>query len=137
MIHRFLPLAFTALAFVANAIESPAGPDSLPAALQLAKNEEGGSATSSAKPGSEKEHRRSFVTNIIVREFRFDGNTVYSDEVLSQVTAPYVNRPVTLDDLEEARRAITLKYVTNGYVNSGAVLPDQSVRDGIVTYRIK
>src|ERR1044071_8274475 len=116
MIHRFFPLICGALALVAHPIESRAGSDSAV---------------------SDKDLKLSIVTNIIVREFRFDGNTVYSDEVLSKATAPYVNRPITLDDLEEARRAITLQYVTNGYVNSGAILPDQSVRDGIVTYRIK
>ena len=32
--------------------------------------------------------------------------------------------------------ALTLLYVNNGYVNSGAILPDQKVTEGVVTYQI-
>ncbi len=71
-----------------------------------------------------------------VRGFRFLGHTVYSDEVLQAIAAPFVGRPITLADLEELRHRLTLQYVKNGYVNSGALLPDQRVTDGIITYRI-
>ena len=71
-----------------------------------------------------------------VRAFRFEGNTVFSSEELARVTASYRNRKLTIEDLEEARRALTLYYVSHGYVNSGAVLPDQQVRDGVITFRI-
>ena len=31
---------------------------------------------------------------------------------------------------------LTLHYVNNGYVNSGAVIPDQTVADGVITFDI-
>ena len=40
------------------------------------------------------------------------------------------------DEIEQARRAITLHYVRNGYINSGAVIPDQNPADGIILIRI-
>ncbi len=73
---------------------------------------------------------------IFVREFRFDGNTVFSQAELANVTALFVGRNVSADELEDARRAVTLYYVNHGFVNSGAVLPDQDPSGGVVTIRI-
>ncbi|MGH7209404.1 MAG: ShlB/FhaC/HecB family hemolysin secretion/activation protein, partial [Nitrospiraceae bacterium] len=40
------------------------------------------------------------------------------------------------EDLERLRLALTLHYVNNGYLTSGAVIPDQDVVDGIITVQI-
>lgn len=70
------------------------------------------------------------------RAIRVTGNTVFSDEELAQVTSPYVGREVTDEDLAALRQALTQKYVKAGYINSGAVMPDQKVVDGVIEYRI-
>jgi hemolysin activation/secretion protein len=80
--------------------------------------------------------RLSSSVHVIVREFWFKGNKVFSGTELAKITAPYLNREITTEDLEEARRAITAFYVAHGYMNSGAVLPDQDVADGVVTFQI-
>lgn len=49
--------------------------------------------------------------------------------------APYLGKPVSAEDLEEIRRRFTRLYIDRGYINSGAVLPDQNVANGVVTYR--
>jgi len=71
-----------------------------------------------------------------VREIRITGNTIFSAEEIGQVAAPYVNRELTAEDLESLRVALTRLYVNRGYVNSGAILPDQTVTEGVVTYQI-
>jgi hemolysin activation/secretion protein len=38
--------------------------------------------------------------------------------------------------LEELRRTLTLYYVNHGYPNSGVVIPDQAVTDGIITFQV-
>ena len=73
---------------------------------------------------------------LFVRSFRFEGNTVFSQAQLATITAPFTNRSITTEELEEARRAVTLYYVNLGYVNSGAVIPDQNPADGVVTMRV-
>jgi hemolysin activation/secretion protein len=73
---------------------------------------------------------------VFVREINVIGSTVFSAEELAKVTAPYVNRELTSEDLETLRVALTLLYINNGYVTSGAILPDQSVTEGVVTYQI-
>jgi len=71
-----------------------------------------------------------------VKEFRFVGNHVFSKQALSKVLAKYYNREVNADDLEQARQDLTLLYVNHGYVNSGAVLPDQDGKNGIITFQL-
>src|SRR5882724_10829694 len=76
------------------------------------------------------------ATRVFVREFRFEGNTVFSSADLGKVVASYTGRELGFEDLEDARRAVTLHYTQHGYINSGAVLPDQRVADGVVVMRI-
>lgn len=64
------------------------------------------------------------------------GSTVFSDTELAEVTAPYTNRTLTTEDLERLRLALTLLYVNRGYITSGAVIPDQDVKFGVITIQI-
>ncbi len=80
--------------------------------------------------------RLSSGPTLVVREFRVRGATAFSAEELAAVTDPYLGRPLTSEDLHALRDALTLLYVNAGYVNSGAVLPDQDVSGGVVEYRI-
>jgi hemolysin activation/secretion protein len=73
---------------------------------------------------------------IVVREFRVAGSTIFSAAELEAVTAPYLGRPLGSESLIELRDRLTQLYVRAGYVSSGAQLPDQEVRDGVVEYRI-
>jgi len=73
---------------------------------------------------------------IDVRQFTFTGNTVFTHEQLAAVTAPYAGRAITAEELQEARRQLTLHYVERGYLNSGAIIPDQPVADGVVEIQI-
>jgi hemolysin activation/secretion protein len=64
------------------------------------------------------------------------GSTVFSDAELAEVTAPFKNRTLTTEDLERLRLALTLLYVNRGYITSGAVIPDQDVKFGVITVQI-
>jgi len=70
------------------------------------------------------------------RGFRFEGNTVVAEAELQALAAPYVGRELGNAELDALRLAITRRYVEAGYINSGAVLPDQDVQDGIVVFRV-
>jgi hemolysin activation/secretion protein len=78
----------------------------------------------------------STLTRVVVSRFVFEGNTAFSNEQLCHVVASYVGREITSLELQEARRAVTLYYVNHGYINSGAVIPDQQVRDGVIIMRV-
>jgi hemolysin activation/secretion protein len=72
----------------------------------------------------------------IVRQFRFMGNRAFSAAELGRVVQTYTNRPLASLELETARVALTLWYVNHGYVNSGAVIDDPTVREGVFTFKI-
>jgi hemolysin activation/secretion protein len=73
---------------------------------------------------------------VFIRSIRLTGNTVFTDAELAEVAAPYSGRYLTSEDLEALRLALTRHYVDRGYINSGAVIPDQKVQDGVVELRI-
>lgn len=74
---------------------------------------------------------------LFVKKFRFDGNKRFSEAELSSITAPYENRELTFEEVQAVKDAVTLHYVNNGYINSGAIIPNQQVTDGIITIDIK
>ncbi|GBC63845.1 ShlB/FhaC/HecB family hemolysin secretion/activa tion protein [Desulfonema ishimotonii] len=78
----------------------------------------------------------SSVENIFVRKIRLEGNTLFSAETLSAIIGPYENREVTAQALEELREKLTRYHIDNGYISSGAILPDQAVENGEITFRI-
>src|SRR5690349_16797078 len=73
---------------------------------------------------------------VFVRDIMVTGSTVFSDEEINQVTAPYKNRTLTTEDLERLRLALTLLYINKGYLTSGAIIPDQEVQAGVVAIHI-
>jgi len=69
---------------------------------------------------------------IVVKSFDIIGSSVFSPQELNQAVKPYLNRPLTLSELFQARSAITNLYTENGYVSSGAYIPPQELDDGTV-----
>ena len=71
----------------------------------------------------------------VLRDVDITGNTVLDEAAIHSVIDPYRGKPVTTADLEEIRRQLTLLYINRGYINSGVVIPDQNVVNGVVTFR--
>ena len=73
---------------------------------------------------------------ILVQRINVVGSTVFAPEAIARVTTPYENRYLTQEDLQALRVELTKLYTDRGYVNSGVILPDQTIRDGQVTYQV-
>jgi hemolysin activation/secretion protein len=73
---------------------------------------------------------------ITVTEFNFVGSTVFTHEQLQAVLQDYLNRPLSFTELLETQLLITQFYHDQGYITSGAILPPQTLTDGIVTLEI-
>jgi hemolysin activation/secretion protein len=80
--------------------------------------------------------RQPGTVRVFVRDIMVTGSTVFSDEQIAEVTAPYKNRTLTTEDLERLRLALTLMYINKGYLTSGAIIPDQDVQAGVVAVHI-
>lgn len=72
---------------------------------------------------------------IEVRGYRVEGSTVFAPEEFEEVLAPYIGE-MSFAQLLQARSAVTDFYVDNGYITSGALLPPQTIEDGIVTIQV-
>lgn len=82
------------------------------------------------------EKRKAYGAKLFVKEIKISGNTVFSNEELKKITAPYENRIIYNSELEDVRIALTRKYIDQGYINSGAILPDHKVINGVVLINI-
>lgn len=72
----------------------------------------------------------------VLRGLRFEGNTVFTDEELGRVVQPFIGRRVSTEQLQDIRRRLSRHYLDAGFINSGAIIPDQSVEGGIVAMTI-
>jgi hemolysin activation/secretion protein len=71
----------------------------------------------------------------VLRAIKVEGNTALDDPSIQNVAAPYIDKPVSIADLEEIRRQLTLLYINRGYINSGVTIPDQNVENGVIVFR--
>lgn len=82
-----------------------------------------------ATPGAEK-------VKFFLKGIHLFGNTVYSYQDLAPLFQQYVGHQATLADLETVAHEITLKYRSNGYVLSRAVIPAQTIKNGVVNIQV-
>ncbi len=78
----------------------------------------------------------SALPKVDVKKFIFSGNTVYSSEFLSDLVEEYQERSISAEELQMVKNIITRKYIEAGYINSGAIIPDQQVKNGEITLEI-
>lgn len=70
-----------------------------------------------------------------VTSFRFAGNTLLNTEQLAPSVAPFLNRPLSFIELQNAAVAIATAYRQAGWVVR-VYLPQQDIQDGILTIQI-
>jgi hemolysin activation/secretion protein len=71
-----------------------------------------------------------------IQKVEVQGNTVLQDEI-AKLIQPYENRSVTFEELLELRSAIIQLYIKNGYITSGAFLPNnQDLSSGTVKIQV-
>ena len=76
------------------------------------------------------------TTKVPIRDIQVAGSTVFSDEDLAPVVAPYEGQDLGLRELRQVADDITRLYLESGYITSRAVLSEQSIVDGVVQIRV-
>ena len=87
-------------------------------------------------PSTPAQERLSSQILVNVKRIKLTGNTVFSDADLKPLIVPYEGRDITSEELQHLRNALSLHYLQQGYINSGAVIPDQDVKDGVIEIKI-
>ena len=72
----------------------------------------------------------------VVKRFEITGNTVFSEEKLTQELAEFTNKPINFEKLLEARSKIEQLYIDKGYITSGAYIPEQTLTEGVVKIEV-
>jgi hemolysin activation/secretion protein len=73
---------------------------------------------------------------VVVRQFRYSGNTLLTGQTLDWLIRDYRNRPVTLAELYEATDILARAYRESGYTLTSVVLPPQRIDTGEVHIQI-
>ncbi len=76
------------------------------------------------------------IGRFTVEKFEFEGNTAFSTERLQAEIAEFTNRPISFADLLQAEAKITKLYTDNGYVNSGAAIPAQTIINSTIKVQV-
>lgn len=92
--------------------------------------------TPGQQPPLEPELPGEVPSTIYVERYDVQGSTVFSNEELAEVTAPFAGRDISFAELLQARSAVTQLYIDRGYLNSGAFIPPQTLNEGVVVIQV-
>ncbi|MBD2356049.1 ShlB/FhaC/HecB family hemolysin secretion/activation protein [Tolypothrix sp. FACHB-123] len=90
----------------------------------------------SPNPTPEQPFPDKLPETIVVDKFEIVGSTVFSQEELAAAIAEFTKRPISLAEIFQARSKITDLYVKKGYITSGAYIPPQTIKSGVVKIQI-
>ena len=72
----------------------------------------------------------------LVRQLRVEGNTVFDSATLQALLAPMQDKRLTLPQIAEGIEAITTYYRAAGYPLARAIIPAQTIEDGVVRVQV-
>lgn len=84
-----------------------------------------------AGPIANAEKIRFKLTRVII-----EGNTAIPSSELEKIVQPSLNKMISLADLQELAHAVTVKYRESGYILSQAILPPQTIQNGVVRMQV-
>ena len=73
---------------------------------------------------------------IPVSQIEVTGSTVFTPEELQSITKSLEGKTVKLSQLRNIAKAITKKYLEQGYITSRAIVPQQEIQEGIVEIKV-
>ena len=75
-------------------------------------------------------------SKFFISKIKLQGNTIFLDNDLAPMLKPFENRLNTAEDIYELITMINKFYFGQGYINSGVILPDQDLKDGIIYFKL-
>ena len=94
--------------------------------------------TSTFKYAEPKTQKPKSSKCVDIKTVEFDGNTKLSNFRINRIVKPYLNKCLTVDDINKILNTITNAYIDAGYITSGAYLinPQTKLNDGILQIKI-
>ena len=69
-------------------------------------------------------------------EYRVEGNTVLDEKIIEKTVYGFLGPAKTIQNIEAARAALEAAYHQAGYLAAGVDIPEQDVREGVVTLQV-
>ncbi|WP_204104617.1 MULTISPECIES: ShlB/FhaC/HecB family hemolysin secretion/activation protein [Spirulina sp. CCY15215] len=71
-----------------------------------------------------------------IQKYKVTGNTIFSEAEFDAVTREYTGENITFAEVVQARSAIAQLYLSQGYRTTGAYIPLQTMREGVLEIRV-
>jgi hemolysin activation/secretion protein len=88
------------------------------------------------EPLAPREEPNENYRQLPITHITISGNTVIPDQQLRHLVEPYEGRRVSLSELEALRQKLTRLYLDLGYMNSGAIIPEDGYANGKLHFEI-
>ncbi|WP_324234759.1 ShlB/FhaC/HecB family hemolysin secretion/activation protein [Okeania sp.] len=88
------------------------------------------------QPPSRKTPILEIPDQIIVTQFAFVGNTVFSSKALAKALKHLTNKPISFTELLEAQIIVTKLYFNKGFITSGAFIPPQTLQNDTIIIQV-
>lgn len=76
------------------------------------------------------------LETVYLKKITVQGSTIFDDSDFQEITASYINKTVTYEDLIEIEDRLSGLYHQQGYETSSVYLPAQDIKNGIVIYEV-
>lgn len=71
-----------------------------------------------------------------VKKINISGNTAIEKSEMEKFISPYQDREISFEELQKLRHDLTTLYISKGYINSGVIIPDQKLEEGVVNLQV-
>ena len=75
------------------------------------------------------------ASSVFVRQIEVNGVSAFEQADIDAITQPYTNRQVSSAELQVLRAALSQHYLEHKFINSGVILPDQRIVNGVVSFQ--
>ena len=82
------------------------------------------------------EPARNDTARVFISRIAVDASDILTAEEIQAITAPYENREISIAQLHEVVRKINEVYTSRNYITAKALLPPQTIKDGVVRIQL-
>lgn len=86
--------------------------------------------------GEEPEYTLKTGSSIYIETIDFEGNTLFSSEELCELVSPYLQTPLSMQDIREITTLVQQKYAKEGYIFVRVFPPEQTIQNRTLKIRI-
>lgn len=76
------------------------------------------------------------LSKIKLQGIHLSSNDLVTDDELDLIVGRYKGKDISFEQLEEIRQELIRIIIGKGYVNSGVIIPDQQVKDGVISFTV-